>query len=117
MKFHCFDPKERIKRSSEIRNLFKNGNKVSIDGAKLFFLLNNCKFNRIAFPLPRGYGNAVKRNHSRRFSREVFRNIKPNLNIGYDMLFLVYPIQEKDSFYLRYKQFKMLCKKANIIID
>ena len=88
---------ERIKRASEFKNLFKNGKRVSVVGAKLFYLPNNLKFNRIGFPLPRGFGNAVERNRAKRFSREIFRNLKSYLNTGYDMLFLVYPPAEKDA--------------------
>ena len=106
---------ERIKNASEIKNLFKNGQRVSIYGAKLFFLPNGLKFNRIGFPLPRGFGNAVERNRAKRFSRETFRNLKSYLNTGYDMLFLVYPPAEKDSFHSRCDQFQTLCKKAGLL--
>ena len=107
--------KERIKRSSEIKNLFKNGKRVSIAGAKLFYLPNNLEFNRIGFPLPRGFGNAVERNRAKRFSRETFRNLKSHLNTGYDILFLVYPPAEKDSFHSRCDQFQQLIKKAGLL--
>ncbi len=110
----CFTLDERIKKASEIKNLFKNGKRVSIVGAKLFFLPNNLKFNRIGFPLPRGFGNAVERNRAKRFSRETFRNLKSYLNTGYDMLLLVYPPAENDSFHSRYDQFQTLCKKAGL---
>ena len=110
----CFTLDERIKRGSEIKNLFKNGKRVSIAGAKLFYLPNNLEFNRIGFPLPRGFGNAVERNRAKRFSREVFRNLKSHLNNGYDMLLLVYPPAEKDSFHSRCEQFQTLCKKAGL---
>lgn len=110
----CFTLDERIKKASEIKNLFKNGKRVSIVGAKLFFLPNNLKFNRIGFPLPRGFGNAVERNRAKRFSRETFRNLKSYLNTGYDMLLLVYPPAENDSFHSRYDQFQALCKKAGL---
>ena len=107
--------KERIKRSSEIKNLFKNGKRASVVGAKLFYLPNGLKFNRIGFPLPRGFGNAVERNRAKRFSREVFRNLKSHLNNGYDMLLLVYPPAEKDSFHSRCEQFQALVKKAGLL--
>ena len=110
-----FTVDERIKNASEIKNLFKNGQRVSIYGAKLFFLPNGLKFNRIGFPLPRGFGNAVERNRAKRFSRETFRNLKSYLNTGYDMLFLVYPLAEKDSFHSRCDQFQTLCKKAGLL--
>ncbi|WP_308687033.1 ribonuclease P protein component [uncultured Treponema sp.] len=110
----CFILDERIKRASEFKNLFKNGKRASVVGAKLFYLPNGLKFNRIGFPLPRGFGNAVERNRAKRFSREVFRNLKSHLNNGYDMLLLVYPPAEKDSFHSRCEQFQTLCKKAGL---
>ncbi|QTQ12968.1 ribonuclease P protein component [Treponema parvum] len=104
---------ERIKSSDEIRNLFKNGERVSVSGAKLFFLPNNLKINRIAFTLSRHYGSAVKRNRSKRYSREVYRSFKTYLNAGYDLLLLVYP--GNDSFGMRYVQFSLLCDKAGLL--
>ncbi|MFA6856702.1 MAG: ribonuclease P protein component, partial [Treponema sp.] len=68
---------------------------------------------RIGFPLPRGYGNAVQRNLSKRYSREVYRLFKTHLNTGYDMLFLAYP--GNDSFSSRCVQFRLLCEKAGLI--
>ena len=106
---------EHMKSALEIKNLFKNGKKVSIYGAKLFFMPNNIGFNRIGFPLPRGYGNAVQRNRAKRFSREAFRILKAHLNTGFDMLLLVYPTSENDSFRSRCVQFRTLCEKAELI--
>lgn len=108
-----FCRKEHIKCSDEIKNLFKNGKKVSVSGAKLFFLENNKDFNRIAFSLSRGYGCAVERNQSRRYSREIYRSLKKYLNTGYDLLLLVYP--GNNSFSSRYFQIHSLCEKAGII--
>ncbi len=110
-----FTRDERVKRAAEIKNLFKNGKKVSTGGAKLFYLPNNLLYNRIGFPLPRGYGNAVKRNRSKRLSREAYRTNKTYLNTGYDMLFLVYPDSENDSFHSRCVQFQTLCQKAGLL--
>ncbi len=112
-----FSRKEHIKRPVDIQNLFKNGKKVSIYGAKIFYLENDeCKkknINRIAFPLPKGYGSAVERNQSKRYSRETYRFFKSHLNTGYDILFLVYP--GNNSFLSRCDQFKTLCKKAGLL--
>ena len=112
-----FTRDERVKRAAEIKNLFKNGKKVSIGGAKLFYLPNNLQYNRIGFPLPRGFGNAVERNRSKRYSREAYRNNKTYLNTGYDMLLLVYPNSENDSFHSRCVQFRTLCQKAGLLQD
>ena len=115
MESGCFKRKEHIKRPIDFKNLFKNGKRVSTAGAKLFFLPNGLDYNRIGFPLPRGFGNAVQRNSAKRFSRETYRNFKAHLNTGYDILFLVYPPSEKDSFSTRCVQFRTLCEKAGLV--
>lgn len=108
-----FTRHERVKKYSDIQNLFKKGKRVSVHGAKLFYLPNDANINRIAFTLPRGYGNAVERNYSKRLSREAYRYFKAFLNTGYDMVLLVYP--GNDSFLTRCAQIRNLCLKAGII--
>lgn len=106
---------EHIKRSADFKNLFKNGNRASVQGAKIFFLPNDLGFNRVGFPLPRGFGNAVQRNEAKRFSRESYRKLKSSLNIGFDILLLVYPSSENNSFHSRYDQFRTLFEKTGLL--
>lgn len=113
LKTGSFERYERIKDPANFKNLFKNGNRTGVSGAKLFFRENGLGINRIGFPLPRGYGNAVQRNLSKRYSREVYRLFKIHLNTGYDMLLLIYP--GNDSFSTRCVQFRSLCQKAGLI--
>ena len=108
-----FRREERIKNPADFKNLFKNGKKISIPGAKLFYVENALGMNRVGFPLNRGYGNAVQRNLSKRYSREVYRLIKSHLNTGYDMLLLIYP--GNDTFHSRCDQFRALCEKAGLL--
>ena len=112
MKTGFFKRDERIKNPADFKKLFKSGKKISIPGAKLFYLENNLGMNRVGFPLIRGYGNAVERNLSKRYSREVYRLIKSHLNTGYDMLFLIYP--GNDSISSRCDQIRLLCPKADL---
>ena len=104
---------ERIKNPADFKKLYKEGKKISIPGAKLFYLENHLEMNRVGFPLIRGYGNAVERNLSKRYSREVYRLLKSHLNTGYDMLFLIYP--GNDSFHSRCDQIRLLCQKAGLL--
>ena len=113
LKTGFFKRDERIKNPADFKKLFKSGNKISIPGAKLFFLKNNLGMNRVGFPLNRGYGNAVQRNLSKRYSREVYRLFKSHLNTGYDMLILIYP--GNDSFHSRCDQIRLLFEKAGLI--
>ena len=110
-----FKREERIKNPVDFKKLFKNGKKISISGVKMFYSENTLGINRIGFPLPRGYGNAVKRNLSKRYSREVYRLLKTHLNKGYDILMLVYP--GNDSFSTRCVQFRSLFIKAGIYVE
>ena len=71
LKTGFFKREEHIKKPADIQKLFKTGKKFSVKGAKLFFMKNDKNINRIGFPLPRGYGNAVERNRSKRYSRET----------------------------------------------
>lgn len=108
-----FKRSERIKKSAAFKALFKNGKRTGIPGAKLFYAKNGLRVNRVGFPLSRGYGNAVQRNLSKRYSREVYRLFKSHLNTGYDMLFLIYP--GNDSFHSRCDQIRLLCQKAELL--
>ena len=108
-----FTPNVRVKSSEEIRNLFKNGKRITIHGAKLFLLPNNLEKNRIAFALPRNYGNAIKRNRCKRLSREAYRNLKAQLQTGFDMIFLVYP--GNDVYETRCAMLHSLVQKAGIL--
>ena len=108
-----FKRNERIKKSAEFKRLFKTGKKIAISGTKLFYIKNNADINRVGFSLPRSYGNAVQRNLSKRYSREVYRILKAYLHTGYDMVILVYP--GNDSFHKRYGQFHLLFKNAGLM--
>ncbi|MFI3256718.1 MAG: ribonuclease P protein component [Spirochaetales bacterium] len=112
VKTGTFSRDEKIKKSSDIRILFKKGKKVSTNGAKLFFLPNALKINRIAFTFPTGYGNAVERNYSKRLSRESYRFVKKNLKVGYDMVLLIY--KGHDFFHTRCNQICFLSQKAGL---
>ena len=108
-----FTPNERVKSSEEIRNLFKNGKRITIHGAKLFLSPNDLGKNRIAFALPRNYGNAIKRNRCKRLSREAYRKLKAQLQTGFDMIFLVYP--GNDVYETRCAMLHSLVQKAGIL--
>ncbi|MDR3311933.1 MAG: ribonuclease P protein component [Spirochaetaceae bacterium] len=108
-----FTRDERIKKSGEIKLLFKKGSPVSIGGAKLFVSGNGTGGNRVAFTLPRHFGTAVQRNRVKRLCREAYRLRKNTLRSGHDLLFLMY--SGPDSFGFRDGQLRRLCKKAGLL--
>jgi ribonuclease P protein component len=107
-----FSREERLSRSSSVQTVFRKGKKYSCDGAKLFVLANGMERNRVVFTFPRGYGNAVQRNYSRRLSREAYRLSKQHIKNGYDFTVLVFP--GKDTFSVRKEQFRVLFTRAGL---
>ncbi|GAB1482300.1 ribonuclease P protein component [Treponema sp.] len=103
-----------MKERGDIREAFARGRKTSCSGAKLFYIENGSKKNRIAFTFARKYGNAVERNRSRRISREVYRLMKHRLRQGYDLVLLVYP--DGDAFDRRVLQLETLFERAGLLI-
>jgi ribonuclease P protein component len=88
---------ERLKGRDEIREVFGKGRRVTGRGAKLYVLENCFGYNRICFSFPRNYGTAVERNRSKRLGREAYRNLKPCIEQGYDVILLVYSPLPKQS--------------------
>lgn len=108
-----FTRAERVKRSKDIKKLFREGKRYTVEGCKVFILQNNLDINRIVFALPRGYGRAVDRNRSKRLNRESYRKLKSNMNIGYDILLLTY--LKNDTFATRCTQINCLFEKAGLM--
>jgi ribonuclease P protein component len=115
VKTGAFSKAERIASKNEIRALLKRGKKVSVSGAKLFFCENEHDTARFAVTFPRGYGNAVTRNRTKRLCRESFRLQKKTLVRGWDFLFLMYQ-DERENFCARFSQMRQLCKKAGLLV-
>ena len=107
-----FPRKEKLKGRDEIREVFSHKKGVSCSGARLFMLRNGLEYNRIAFAFPRKFGKAVERNHSRRLSREVYRQLRNELRKGYDLVLLVYP--DRDVFPVRMEQMRELFSSAGL---
>ena len=112
MKRSGFPKAERLRRSAAIQTVFRKGRKYYGDGIKLFILPNGSEQNRVVFTFPRGYGNAVARNYSRRLSREAYRLCRQNLATGFDMAVLVFP--GRDTFPERKTQLEKLFRKAGL---
>ena len=107
-----FPRKEKLKGRDEIRDVFNRKKGFSCPGAKLFMLRNGLPYNRVAFTFSRKFGNAVKRNHSRRLSREAYRQLRNELRKGYDLVLLVYP--DRDVFSVRMDQLRELFSRAGL---
>lgn len=104
--------RERLKRIKDIRRIFEEGKRQSCNGANLIYNENNRAYNRFAVCLARNFKNSVHRNKTKRICREVFRNMKPDIRNGYDIVFLAFP--ENCEWVTRFRQFRYLLGKAGL---
>ena len=109
--------RERIKDKKTITEFFDTRNAVihrSL-GINLLLLESKNSFYRILIAPSRSIGNSVKRNHSKRITRECYRTLKGRLKNSpcFDLVFILYPI-EQDSFCFRLEQMKKLFIAADI---
>jgi ribonuclease P protein component len=107
---------ERLKKRNEIREVFGKGKCIGCRGAKLFVLKNDLPRNRICFSLSRGFATAVKRNRARRLGGEAYRNLRPRLRCGHDLILLVYPTDTNPTFAVRMGQLEYLFSRAGLLL-
>ncbi|MGP1577205.1 MAG: ribonuclease P protein component [Treponema sp.] len=108
----CFPKEERLCGAAQIRNLLKKGKCYNCNGAKLFVLPNALPHNRFVCTFRRHYGTAVQRNKARRLSKEVYRQMKCQLDCGFDIMLLLFP--GFDEYTERQRQMNYLLKKASL---
>lgn len=105
--------KERLGKRSDLRRIFASNKQLSCKGAKLIYMKNDLTFNRFAVALVRKYGNAVERNRSKRYLREIYRNLKESIVPGIDIVIVLYP--GNFSFSDRKNQFFSLLKRGELV--
>ncbi|MBI9096831.1 MAG: ribonuclease P protein component [Spirochaetaceae bacterium] len=105
--------KERLGKRSDLKRVFASKKQFSCKGAKLIYVKNDLTFNRFAIALVRKYGNAVERNRSKRYLREIYRNIKESIIPGIDIVIVLYP--GDFSFSDRKNQFFSLLKRGELV--
>jgi ribonuclease P protein component len=80
---------ERLRKHSDIRELFSAARRVESRGLKLLYRANGSAADRFAVVVARGCGGAVRRNREKRITREAYRCLKESILPGHDVLFLV----------------------------
>ncbi|MCL2138722.1 MAG: ribonuclease P protein component [Treponema sp.] len=111
-----FKRKEHLKKKKDIGEVFSKGKRVACKEAKMFVLENKLPYNRICFTFPRAFGNSVKRNHTKRLCREVYRNFKPQLKAGFDVIVLTYPDNQRRTYAMTLMQLSRLLSKAGLLL-
>ena len=77
-----------LRRKSDFSLIYNKGKSVGERYIVLFFRKNGLPYNRAAFLASKKVGNSVVRNRARRLMKESYREMKENLDIGYDIIFI-----------------------------
>lgn len=82
---------ERLKARADFDRVFTKGSRIQGRSSRLLVLANGLDHNRFAVCPVRKYGTAVERNRAKRICREAYRNLKLEIETGYDIVFVIYP--------------------------
>lgn len=104
----------RIKKTSEIEAVMKARDVVRNKHFKIFKKENHDKRHfRIAFSVPKRYGNAVERNIMKRRLRMIVSNV--DIDSRYDVFIVVDPKSKELSFETLKESLRYLLQKGQII--
>jgi ribonuclease P protein component len=110
-----FKREEHLTGREKIKDVFGKGRRIGCRGAKIKKLKNDLPFNRICFTCARGFTGAVERNRVKRLGREAYRNVKPRIKGGYDLILLVYPDNPDTTYAGRAGQLEYLLSRAGLL--
>lgn len=78
----------KLKKNYEFARVFRQGKRRPGKHLALHYRCNGLDYNRAGFTTVRHYGNAVERNKMRRWLREAYRHLAPELHSGYDIILM-----------------------------
>ncbi|MBN2199788.1 MAG: ribonuclease P protein component [Candidatus Aminicenantes bacterium] len=84
-------PQERIRRTKEFGDIYKNGFRFRGRYFTLVYLENSLSFSRLGVVASRKVGRAVKRNRAKRRIRDLFRRNKTCLPFAADVVVVARP--------------------------
>lgn len=83
---HSFPRWERLKLKRDFDRVFRGGKSIQNDFFTVIYVNNNLDFNRIAIIVKKKLGKAHDRNKIKRWIREAYRTMKPELSRGFDVV-------------------------------
>jgi len=120
-----FSRKERLKKSGEFVRVLRGGKKLRSQFLTLSYRefrtgtpINDVpvSFSRLGIVVPkRVYKKAAARNQMKRWLREVFRNEKPRLKPGFNLVIQVSHLPEYADFHAVREIFVQLLSKSGLL--
>jgi len=104
--------RERLRGRTAIRRVFSTGKSAERKGIRLLYVENSLSWNRIAVCPVRGFRRALDRNRAKRLCREAYRDLKHQVEAGYDIAFVLYP--GEFSLRDRHRQIESLLERVGL---
>lgn len=86
LNLHSFPRWEKLKLKRDFDRVFREGKSVQNNFFTVIYVKNNFDFNRIAIVVKKKLGKAHDRNRIKRWIREAYRTMKPELSKGFDIV-------------------------------
>jgi ribonuclease P protein component len=86
LNLHSLPRQERLRLERDFDRVFREGVSFQNDLFTVIYCKNNLEFNRIAIVVRKKLGKAHDRNRIKRWVRESYRTMKPELAKGYDIV-------------------------------
>lgn len=77
-----------LRRKKDFTTIYNKGKSIGEKYVVLFYRKNGLDYNRTAFLASKKVGNSVSRNRARRLMKESYRELKQNLESGYDIIWI-----------------------------
>ena len=82
------EKKHKINKNRDYNRVYSKGRSKACFELVTYVLKNRMKVTRMGITTSKKIGNAVNRNRARRIIREAYRQVKDNVKIGYDIIFV-----------------------------
>lgn len=86
LNLYSFPRQERLRLKRDFDRVFREGLSLQSGLFTVIYLKNGLDFNRIAIVVRKRLGKAHDRNRIKRWVRESYRQMKPELPKGYDIV-------------------------------
>ncbi len=77
-----------LRRKKDFSAIYNKGRSIGERYVVLFYKKNDLVYNRKAFLASKKVGKSVLRNRARRLMKESYRILEPNLDSGYDLIWI-----------------------------
>ncbi len=108
-----------LKKNYEFRRVLSKGNYFAGSYIQAFIIKNKKSYNSLGLAVNTKLGKAVKRNKIKRLLRENYKNLESNMQVGFEIVFLLKKKINIDDLNFQNigQDMEEIMKKSGIIID